>query len=111
MIAGRRAILMCATSVVTVVAVTVAPSVKPAPPAMAPLTAQVRPAALQVPFEPGSALLDTVQRIVIPPSLGAPPPPAPEFPPEINSTSLGSTIKNVYNSVEPWVRYGFEVAT
>ena len=25
--------------------------------------------------------------------------------------SIGSTIKNIYNAVEPWVQYGFELAT
>lgn len=57
-----------------------------------------------------SLLTDWVQRIVIPPSAGAPFP-QPHFPPVIGGNSIDSAIKNVYNATEPWVRYGFELAT
>jgi hypothetical protein len=50
-----------------------------------------------------------VQRIVVPPSFGAALP-SPQFPPVVAPTSIGSSIKNVYDSVEPWVQYGFDLA-
>lgn len=54
-------------------------------------------------------LLDEIKRGIIP-SLGAalptPPPPA-----SVSSSNLNQGIKNLYNTVEPWVRYGFELAT
>lgn len=36
--------------------------------------------------------------------------PTPEFPPVVVGNSLSSGIKNIYNAVEPWVEWGFEVA-
>lgn len=54
-------------------------------------------------------LTDYLQRIVVPPSF-AEPFPTPQFEDVIGGTSIDSTIKNVYNAVEPWVRYGFELA-
>ncbi|MGZ5395753.1 MAG: hypothetical protein ACXWEI_09895 [Mycobacterium sp.] len=46
----------------------------------------------------------------MPPSASAPFP-QPDFPPVVGGNSIDSVIKNVYNAVEPWVQYGFEVAT
>ena len=46
---------------------------------------------------------------MIPPSAGAPFP-TPQFPPVIAGTSIDATIKNIYNAIEPWVQWGFEVA-
>jgi len=80
------------------------------------LAAQVQPAATAVTAVtavtatnlPG-LLVGWLQRITVPPSAGQPFP-TPQFPPVVGGTSIDSTIKNVYNAVEPWVRYGFEVA-
>jgi hypothetical protein len=54
-------------------------------------------------------LVDWVQRIAVPPSAGQPFP-TPQFPPVVAGTGIDSTIKNIYNAVEPWVRYGFDLA-
>lgn len=89
-------------------AIAVVPAVQPPPP-LAPeiqLTAQVQLTATS--FDPFS-ITDWLGRIVIPPSLGAPFP-TPHFPPQVAPTSIGSSIKNIYNAVEPWVRYGFDLA-
>lgn len=45
------------------------------------------------------------------PSLGAPVPNPPPIGPVVAPTNVNSAIKDVYNAVEPWVRYGFELAT
>lgn len=37
--------------------------------------------------------------------------PTPQFPPVVVGNSLSSGIKNIYNVIEPWVQWGFEVAT
>lgn len=37
--------------------------------------------------------------------------PTPQFPPAVVGNSLSSGIKNIYNAIEPWVQWGFEVAT
>jgi hypothetical protein len=47
--------------------------------------------------------------VVIPPSASQPFP-TPQFLPIVSPTSIGSTIKDVYNAIEPWVRYGFDLA-
>ena len=65
--------------------------------------------ALPTPGDAPRLLVQWVQRIVVPPSLGANLP-SPQFPPVVAPTSIGSSIKNVYNSVEPWVQYGFDLA-
>lgn len=54
-------------------------------------------------------LTDFVQRIVVPPSSSASFP-SPQFPPVVVGNSLSSGIKNIYNAVEPWVEWGFELA-
>lgn len=88
-------------------AIAVAPSIQPPPPP-APeiqLTAQVQTATSFDLF----SITDWLGRIVIPPSLGAPFP-TPQFLPQVAPTSLGSFIINAYNAIEPWVRYGFDLA-
>jgi hypothetical protein len=56
-------------------------------------------------------LFDLIGRGIIIPSLGqAPPPPPPNTPIPV-ANSANQAIKNIYNAVEPWVRYGFELAT
>lgn len=54
-------------------------------------------------------LVDWLRRIAVPPSAGQPVP-TPQFPPVVAPTSIGSSIKNVYNAVEPWVQWGFDLA-
>lgn len=54
-------------------------------------------------------LIDWLVRIIVPPSAGAPFP-EPEFPPVVGGTSIDSAIKNIYNAIEPWVEWGFDVA-
>ncbi|MBY0291578.1 MAG: hypothetical protein K2X52_31255 [Mycobacteriaceae bacterium] len=54
-------------------------------------------------------LIEWIERIIVPPSAGAPFP-EPEFPPVVGGNSIDSTIKNIYNAVEPWVEWGFDVA-
>lgn len=54
-------------------------------------------------------LIEWLERIIVPPSLGAEFP-EPNFPPVIVGNSIDSTIKNVYNAIEPWVEWGFDVA-
>lgn len=116
-----------------VAAIVVAP-VRPAPPQTPAPTvrfvAAVRPMQLapQPPFEtaqtnssallPGPSvsatglpdlLIGWLERIVVPPSASAPFP-EPDFAPVVGGTSIDSVIKNVYNAVEPWVEWGFDVA-
>ncbi|MGO4444243.1 hypothetical protein AB4Z42_12890 [Mycobacterium sp. 2YAF39] len=54
-------------------------------------------------------LVGWLERIIVPPSASAPFP-QPNFPPVVAGSSIDSAIKNVYNAVEPWVQYGFELA-
>jgi hypothetical protein len=55
-------------------------------------------------------LTDWLQSVVVPSSVGAARP-TPSSAAVVVGASIDSAIKNVYNAVEPWVRYGFEVAT
>jgi hypothetical protein len=71
------------------------------------LTAAVQP--LVAPTEVPGLLVDWLQRVIIPPSASAPFP-TPHFPPNVSPFSLGSSIKWVYDAVEPWVEWGFDVA-
>jgi len=116
-----RSCLVMSVATITAVAVTVAPSVVPAtshptPPSAATVHVTTTPVQLAAAAAQPAAsavvlpnlLLDWVQRIVVPPSASAPFP-KPVFPPVIAGNSIDSTIKNVYNAVEPWVRYGFEL--
>jgi hypothetical protein len=90
-------------------------SAPPAPAREIRLTAQTSP----LPFQSlaqqsgnlSTALTAAVQGFLIPPSAGQAPPTPPGSPPVVAPTSsLGSFIINTYNAVEPWVRYGFELA-
>jgi hypothetical protein len=65
------------------------------------------------PFDPydGPSLFDLIGHGIIIPSLGqAPPTPPPNTPIPV-ANSANQAIKNIYNAVEPWVRYGFQLAT
>ena len=115
-----RSCLTAGVAVVTAAAVVLVPSIEASEkPAAAPavahvasppieLTASVQPALTAASLP--TLLLGWLERIVVPPSAGQPLP-TPQFPPAVGGTSIDSTIKNVYNAIEPWVRYGFELAT
>ena len=102
-------------AVVTAAAIVWAPSTAPpAPPPTATHPVTLAAAALPTtPYDPydGPSLFDLIGHGVVIPSLGqAPPTPPPNTPIPVAS-SANQAIKNIYNAVEPWVRYGFEVAT
>lgn len=73
------------------------------------LSAAVTPLATASVADLPNLLTDFVERIVVPPSSSAAFP-SPQFPPVVVGNSLSSGIKNIYNAVEPWVEWGFEVA-
>lgn len=50
-------------------------------------------------------------RTSIVPSRDTAPPSRPEAAPSLTPNNANTAVKNFYNAVEPWVRYGFEVAT
>jgi hypothetical protein len=113
-----RSALTAGVATITAAAITFVPSVeepaRAAPPPVVQiasptieLAAQVQPAVTATDL-PG-LLVGWLQRITVPPSASQPFP-TPQFPPVVGGTSIDSTIKNVYNAVEPWVRYGFELA-
>ncbi|MCV7301506.1 hypothetical protein H7J93_17950 [Mycobacterium barrassiae] len=54
-------------------------------------------------------LVQWIERIIIPPSASAPFP-SPTFERTVVGNSIDSVVKNVYNAVEPWVEWGFDVA-
>jgi hypothetical protein len=54
-------------------------------------------------------LVEWVDRILVPPSASAPFP-TPQFAPVVAPTSIGSSIKAIYNAIEPWVEWGFDLA-
>jgi hypothetical protein len=114
-----RSCLIAGVATITPAAVALAPSVKePTPAAAHPqavqiasppikLAAQVQPTVTATNL-PG-LLIQWLQRITVPRSAGQPFP-TPQFPPVVAPTSIGSSIIWVYNAVEPWVRYGFDLA-
>jgi hypothetical protein len=69
------------------------------------LTAEVQPLAATSLTD----ILAFIEHYVVPPSASQPFP-APQFPPVVTPTSVGSSLIWIYNSVEPWVRYGFDLA-
>jgi hypothetical protein len=112
---SSRSVLTVGTAVLSASAIAVTQSVQPAPPARPEptihLAAAVQPLAL-TPQQPlVSVLLDSPLRLLGPAApLGElPPTPAPLAIPI--APNLADTIDNIYIAVEPWVRYGFEVAT
>jgi hypothetical protein len=107
---SAKKVFIAGVALITAGAIAIAPTVSPPPPRPPAyqLSAVVHPLS-----QPASSIdtlvVDWLERIVIPPSLGAPVP----TPPTVTIptvTSIGGTIKNVYNAIEPWVRYGFELA-
>ena len=110
---SARSVLMAGVATVTASAVVIAPSVQPAPPPTpAPavqLAADVQQLAEQPPLL--TILLNSPLALLGPAATPGtlPPPPAPiQF---AIAPNLADTIDGIYLAVEPWVRYGFEVAT
>lgn len=111
-----RSGLTLGVAAITAAALTIGPpapqSADPAPPlrvATSQVALTATPAPLAVTDLPG-LLTGWLTRVIVPPSASAPFP-QPDFPPVVGGTSIDSTIKNIYNAVEPWVQYGFELAT
>ncbi len=114
-----RSCLTAGVATITAAAIIFVPSVAETPHPAAPpaqvqvvsppikLTAQVQPVVTATDLP--SLLVEWLQRIIVPPSASQPFP-TPQFPPVVAPTSIGSTIKSVYNAVEPWVRWGFDLA-
>lgn len=114
-----RSCLTTGVAAVTAVAITAAPTI-PTPVAHSATVAQVRvveqpvrlTAAVQPAVAPSAAALPNLLtdwvRTLVPSSAAAFP--TPQFPPRVGGNSISSGIKNVYNAVEPWVQWGFEVA-
>src|SRR4051812_34180682 len=110
MASAVRSVLTVGVAMVGAGAVAIAPSVRP-PADPAP---RLQLAAATSPFAGPGNLADlsgdSAQRIVIPPSVAAafPQPPSPGVP---TLDSAGNVIIEVYDAVEPWVQWGFELAT
>ena len=114
-------------ALVSVGAIAVAPTVQ-APPrpvpavqlaaATSPTVVQTSPTGVQPPAQQSNYLgalfsLD-LGRFVIPPSAGQPPPTPPAIPgpsPAPTNFEFEDAIINTYHAIEPWVRWGFELAT
>jgi hypothetical protein len=118
MYSHRRFWFVKGVAVVAATAITFGPTVNPPtaagdPPAvqrtttLVTLSAQFTP--LAIPVDAPALLTDWIQRVIVPPSFGAPVP-TPQFPPIVAPTSIGTSIKGIYNAVEPWVQYGFDLA-
>lgn len=110
---SARSILMAGVATLTVTATAAAPSVQPLPPPRPEiqLAAAVQPLALQQQSPLLNVLLNSPLALLGPaaPIGTLPPAPAPLAIPI--APNLANTIDNIYLAVEPWVQYGFEVAT
>lgn len=109
--------------IVMAVSAVVSAPIRPAPPASPPepaptvrLVASVQPPPMAIRTGPSvpdlelpELLIWWLERIVVPPSAGAPFP-EPSFPDVVGGNSIDSAIKNIYNAIEPWVEWGFDVA-
>lgn len=106
-----RSILTAGISTVTATTLVFAPSVQPPPPPerTVQLAAAVQPLAPQEPLL--SVLLTSPLRLLGPAVTPGTLPPAPAPLAIPIAPNLANTIDNTYLAVEPWVQYGFEVAT
>jgi hypothetical protein len=112
---ATRSALMTGVAMLTASFVAIAQSEQPAPPRTAAPTVQLTVAVqpLALPEQPPllDVLLNSPARLLGPAATPGtlPPPPAPaQF---AIAPNLADTIDNIYIAVEPWVQYGFEVAT
>jgi len=117
-IVGRK-LAKAGILLVSVAAIAIAPTVQVPPP---PPVAAVRlaaatsiPIAAQ-PLVPQSNVLGALLRLdlgrfIIPPSAGQPFPTPPNIGPAPTQTGFEDAIINTYHAIEPWVRWGFELAT
>ena len=105
-----RSILTAGISTVTATTLVFAPSVQPPPPPerTVQLTAAVQPLAQQQDLL--SILLTSPLRLLGPAVTPGTLPPAPAPLAIPIAPNLADTIDGVYIAVEPWVRYGFQVA-
>ena len=113
-----RSFATVGVATITATAIAFGPAVQPpAPPAPArvvqiasppiQLAADVQPlAAADLP----NLLIGWLERIIVPPSASQPFPTPPTAPGPVPS-SIPGTLEWAYHAVEPWVRYGFELAT
>ena len=121
---STRSVLMAGVATLTASAVAIGPSVQPPPPpapaATVQMAADVQLLALQEQPPLLTVLLNSPLRLLGPAApLGTlPPPPAPvTLPPPpapgqfAIAPNIANTIDSIYVTVEPWVQYGFEVAT
>lgn len=119
MMRSAHSMLTMAVVTLAVSAVVIAP-VRPAPPPEPTATVRLVAAAQTTPLavrtgpsvpalELPELLIWWLERIVVPPSAGASFP-TPAFPNVVGGNSIDSAIKNVYNAIEPWVEWGFDVA-
>ena len=105
---SARAALMAGVATVTASAVLIAPSVQPLPP---PRPAIQLAADVQLTAQPAdyfSQLFDWWQPIFLP-SANRPFPQPPTVPLPTPG-SIASSLEGAYHAIEPWVRYGFEIA-
>lgn len=116
MTASLRAQLTTGVALLAASAVAVAPSLAPPPLAMPTATHSIELTAGVEPLLPlpkpdvFPTLFQEVQHGILP-SLGVALP-TPDIPaPAPTATNINQAIKNIYNAAEPWVRYGFELAT
>jgi hypothetical protein len=113
---SARSLVMSGVAVVAASAVAVVPSVRPLPPvSVAPPTIRLSAAVQPLIIQPDSipSLWDEI-RLGIVPSLGASLPTPPTIPgptPGPTNFEFEDLIQNTYHAIEPWVRYGFELAT
>ena len=110
---SARSVLMAGVATVTASAVAIAPSVQPPPPP-APtiqLAATVQAAAQQpaASSQSCSTHAGAARSLRYRRSLGAPCPDS-ACDSRSGTGSIGSSITSIYDAVEPWVHYGFEVA-
>ncbi|WP_156752282.1 hypothetical protein [Mycobacterium sp. ACS1612] len=114
-----RSVLTVGVAAVTATAVAFGPSIQEPMPAAPPapvvavrsapvdLAAQVRPLAVA---ELPNLLIGWVERFIVPPSASQAFP-APPSGPAPAPQSLTGSLEWAYHAIEPWVQYGFELAT
>ncbi|AFM17012.1 hypothetical protein Mycch_2235 [Mycolicibacterium chubuense NBB4] len=125
MISASAAITVCGKNLATVgialataSAIAIAPTIEP-PPRPVPavhLTVASSPIAVTPQAQEsnvlGALLHLNLSEFIVPPSAGQPVPSRPTAPTPVSTGfEFEDAIINTYHAIEPWVRYGFEVAT